>query len=137
LLVNVYMNEFDYYIKQALNIKYYIRYADDFVICSQNRDYLVSLIPKIQHYLREALRLELHPKKVSISTIASGVDFLGWVHFPNHRVLRTSTEKRMIKKLDNTKNSATVQSYLGLLQHGNTIKLQEKVYTISTAQSID
>ena len=31
LLVNIYMNEFDQYLKHKLKVKYYIRYADDFV----------------------------------------------------------------------------------------------------------
>jgi len=45
LLVNVYMNEFDQYIKHKLKIKYYIRYADDFVILSPNKNYLELMLP--------------------------------------------------------------------------------------------
>lgn len=41
----------------------------------------------------------LHPHKVFISTFASSVDFLGWVHFPTHRVLRTSSKKRMLRRV--------------------------------------
>src|SRR3989344_426924 len=87
LLVNIYMNEFDQFIKQNLKIKYYIRYADDFVVMSRDKEELESLLLKIRIFLKERLRLELHPNKVSISTLASGVGFLGWVHFPHHRVL--------------------------------------------------
>ena len=32
LLVNIYMNEFDQFVKHKLKVKYYIRYSDDFVI---------------------------------------------------------------------------------------------------------
>jgi len=32
LLVNIYMHEFDMFVKQELRVKYYIRYADDFVV---------------------------------------------------------------------------------------------------------
>ena len=31
LLVNIYMNEFDQFMKHKLKTEYYIRYADDFV----------------------------------------------------------------------------------------------------------
>ena len=31
LLVNIYMHEFDMFVKQELKVRYYIRYADDFV----------------------------------------------------------------------------------------------------------
>lgn len=128
LLVNVYMNEFDQYMKHVLRAKYYVRYADDFVVMSQNMAYLKKLLCQIGQFLEEKLLLQLHPHKVSISTVASGVDFLGWVHFPHHRVLRTVTKRRMLKNVQGLqKDSPTVQSYRGLLQHGNTYKLQSKL----------
>src|SRR3990167_8127761 len=37
LFVNIYMNEFDQFVKQRLKVKYYIRYADDFVFLSPSR----------------------------------------------------------------------------------------------------
>lgn len=127
LLVNIYMNEFDHFVKRELKAAYYIRYADDFVILHEDKEYLEKLLPKIAAYLAARLRLSLHPNKVFIKTIASGVDFLGWVHFPYHRVPRTSTKKRMFRNLNQKQTEATVASYLGLLSHGNTYGLAEKV----------
>ncbi|KKR70825.1 MAG: RNA-directed DNA polymerase (Reverse transcriptase) [Candidatus Nomurabacteria bacterium GW2011_GWB1_40_7] len=40
LLVNIYMNEFDQFMKHKIKAKYYIRYADDFVILFQDRKWL-------------------------------------------------------------------------------------------------
>lgn len=125
LLVNIYMNEFDYYIKHTLHIRHYIRYADDFVIFSDNRAYLAILIPTIQTFLTNNLALQLHPNKVSISTLASRMDFLGWIHFPDHRVLRTSTKRRMFKRITNHPTSETLASYQGLLKYGNTCKVEQ------------
>ena len=134
LLVNVYMNEFDQYVKHQLKQKHYIRYADDFVILSQSKTELEQLLRYIVVFLREKLQLQLHPNKVSITTFASGIDFLGWVHFSDRRVLRTSTKRRMLKRVRGLEeDSATVQSYLGLLKHGNTQKLQEKVFSVTIA----
>lgn len=131
LLVNVYMNEFDQYVKHKLRAKYYIRYADDFVIMSHNREWLCSLLPEICRFLRENLKLELHPRKVSIATVASGIDFLGWVNFPNYRVLRTTTKRRMLKQVAKKDGeNETIQSYLGLLRHGNAKKLEERIRLI-------
>lgn len=127
LFVNIYMNEFDQFVKHKLKVKYYIRYADDFVIFSKDKDWLLELLPRIAEFLEERLKLELHPKKVSIKTLASGVDFLGWVHFPDHRVLRTTTKRRMLRNLaENSKNEA-LASYMGFLSHGNTEKLQKLI----------
>ena len=128
LFVNIYMNEFDQAIKHCFKIKYYIRYADDFVILLHRKDILEELLPKLGDFLEEWLSLKLHPNKISIQTLASGVDFLGWVHFPNHRVLRTTTKRRMFRRMVERKgNEATLRSYQGLLSHGNTRKLQMTV----------
>ncbi|MEK7534856.1 MAG: reverse transcriptase/maturase family protein [Patescibacteria group bacterium] len=77
LFVNIYMNEFDQFIKHRLKARYYIRYADDFVILSQDKPWLEVLLLKIESFLSEQLKLVLHPNKVSITILASGVDFLG------------------------------------------------------------
>ncbi|MBM3257308.1 MAG: hypothetical protein FJY98_03180 [Candidatus Liptonbacteria bacterium] len=128
LLVNIYMNEFDQFMKHKLHAKYYLRYADDFVILSPNRQCLELIMPEIEAFLWNRLKLKLHPEKVFIKTLASGVDFLGWVHFPDHRVLRTATKRRMFKNVANNGKSATLESYRGLLSHGNANKLSEQLF---------
>src|SRR3989338_386048 len=127
LFVNIYMNEFDQFMKHKLKAKYYIRYADDFVILSDSKTSLINLIKQIREFLQESLKLKLHPKKISISTIASGVDFLGWVHFPDYRVLRTTTKKRMFRNIKKNANLAIQNSYLGMLKHGNARNLAKSV----------
>jgi retron-type reverse transcriptase len=127
LLVNIYMNEFDQFVKRELKVKYYIRYADDFVVLSQNKEYLKTILEKMEEFLENKLKLHIHPDKVYIRTITSGVDFLGWVNFFKHRVLRTSTKRRMFKNVKNNPKLETVQSYLGMLRHGNAYKLAKIV----------
>lgn len=127
LFVNVYMNEFDQFVKHKLKWKQYIRYADDFVFLSDDRTTLATILPLAGEYLTAKLKLQLHPDKVFIKTLASGVDFLGWVHFPTHRVLRTTAKRRMMARIIEHGTPETVQSYLGLLQHGNTRKLEQEV----------
>ena len=128
LLVNVYMNEFDQFVKHGLKQKYYIRYADDFVIMHHDKSVLMEVLPRVRTFLQGRLKLTLHPDKVFLETVASGVDFLGWVHFPNHRVLRTTTKKRMFRELRDVGNKPeVVQSYLGLLSHGNTWKIRRHI----------
>ena len=131
LFVNIYMNEFDQFIKQRLKIRHYIRYADDFVIFSGDIGRLCALIPQIVDFLRDKLKLTLHPNKVSIGTIAAGVDYLGWVNFPDYRVLRAATRKRMMKRVQVMRGKKeTVQSYLGLMKHGNCYKLARLVKSL-------
>ena len=131
LLVNVYMNEFDQFAKHKLKAKYYVRYADDFVFVSHEKQWLESLVPRIAEFLQSRLALSLHPDKVFVKTAAAGVDFLGWVHFPDHRVLRTTAKRKMLREVRMKKEKPeTVQSYLGLLRHGNTNMLKRIVGSI-------
>ena len=126
LLVNVYMNEFDQFMKHELKTEPYIRYADDFVVLSQDKNLLINTLQDIHSFLADTLVLQLHPNKVSVETLSSGVDFLGWIHFPHHKVLRTSTKNRVRKGVvGQDSDSSVVQSYLGLLSHGNTSKLKQ------------
>jgi len=131
LLVNVYMNEFDQFVKHQLKAKYYIRYADDFVFLSSDKRRLKSFMPCIAAFLESRLAFSLHPDKVSIKTLSSGVDFLGWVHFPDHRVLRTAIKRRMLKRVEGYDNENVIHSYLGMLSHGNARTLAAKIDKIA------
>ncbi len=125
---NIYMNEFDRFVKHSLHAKYYIRYADDFVIFSSDRERLLGLLGSIQDFLSHILRLDLHPDKIEMKTVASGVDFLGWVHFLNHRVLRTVTKRRMLHTLAQHSSEPRLASYSGLLKHGDAYHLEQSLY---------
>ncbi|MFA7653878.1 MAG: reverse transcriptase/maturase family protein [Candidatus Magasanikbacteria bacterium] len=119
LFANVYMNVFDQFVKHQLEVRHYIRYADDFVFLSEDKFWLKNLLPQIKTFLFERLKLTLHPDKVFLQTITSGVDFLGWVIFTDHRVLRGTTKSRMSRRIVEHPTSETLQSYLGMLRWGN------------------
>ncbi len=137
IFANIYMNEFDQFIKHTLRIEHYARYTDDFVIVSDNKDYLKELIPKLQLFLLEKLKLKIHPKKMTIIKYIQGIDFLGYVIFPHHLLLRAKTKKRIIRNLklkvynykrgliSKNKLEQSIQSYFGVLSHANTHKLKE------------
>ena len=131
LFVNIYMNEFDQFVKHKLKARYYLRYADDFVFLSRNKQKLEGTIKLIKEFLKNNLNLELHPNKIFVKTLNSGVDFLGWVNFFGYRVLRTSTKRRMFKRLETRQSPETLNSYLGLLKHGNTKKIQDEVLLLN------
>jgi len=131
LFANIYMNEFDHFIKHKLKVKYYVRYADDFVILLENKKYFGNKIGLINDFLQNELKLALHPDKIYIKTLSSGMDFLGWKHFFDHRILRNTTRARTIKNIQNSGyNSATLNSYFGLLKHGNTYKIKNKIINL-------
>jgi len=139
LFANIYMNEFDQFVKHGLKIKNYLRYTDDFIIVSANRQYLEGLINPIKSYLSDKLALELHPKKVTIDKFNQGIDFLGYIALPHHRMIRTKTRRRMFRKLrkqaDKYKSGVisedsylqSLNSYLGVMSHADAYELSNKM----------
>jgi hypothetical protein len=95
------------------------------------RESLLRLIPTIQDFLQERLKLQLHPQKLFLKTLSSGVDFLGWVHFSDHRVLRTATRRRMMRRVAAQPKDETTASYLGMLGYGNAFKLKNNLLFFS------
>lgn len=131
LFANIYLHELDDFVKQTLREKYYLRYCDDFIILSNDASHLKHLIGSVKKFLTEFLRLELHPKKVTITKLSQGIDFIGSVLFEHHILTRTRTKQRMktrlaesyenyfIGKISPAAMDQKLQSYLGILSHAN------------------
>lgn len=121
------MNVFDQWVKHKLKAKNYIRYADDFAFLSTDKKWSESIIPEVRDFLSAKLKLTLHPDKIFSKTLVSGVDFLGWVHFPDHRILRKTTKHRMLARIKVNPKQETLQSYLGMLGHSNAQQAKQEL----------
>jgi len=133
------MNEFDQFMKHELHVKQYARYTDDFAIVSADRAYLESLLAPISDFLHTRLALGLHPKKVSIRKLYHGIDFLGYVFFEKHRLVRTKTRRRIFKKfrakvaayhaglVSEDSLMSSLRSYLGVFSHADARRLEEEL----------
>jgi RNA-directed DNA polymerase len=139
LFANIYLHELDDFIKQELREKYYLRYCDDFIILANNASHLQTLIVSIRTFLEKNLELELHPQKMTIRKLGHGIDFVGYVLFERHILLRTKTKQRMKKRLkeayacylngdiEAASIDQRLQSYLGILSHANQHKLSQAI----------
>ncbi|MDE1970037.1 MAG: group II intron reverse transcriptase domain-containing protein [Patescibacteria group bacterium] len=137
LFANIYLNEFDQFIKHDLKVKNYVRYTDDFVIVHQSEEELKNLLPKIREFLSTRLKLTLHPRKVILNKTSQGVDFLGYVLLLHHRALRTKTRRRIVRKfklrmgeyrkgvITRQTLEQSLQSYLGVLSHADNYVISE------------
>ena len=121
------MNELDQFIKHRLRVPFYIRYTDDFVIIYDSREQLTDWLEKIRNFLRLRLKLELHPNKITIRKYHWGIDFLGYVQHPTHRLLRTKTKKRIFRKITKGATESALQSYLGVLGHADAKSLEDEL----------
>lgn len=131
VFANIYLNELDQFVKHKLKIKYYLRYADDFLMMSPNKDELSCLIEPVHKFLEKELKLELHPKKIIFRKFNWGIDFLGYIILPYYILPRTKTKRRVLEKLKQKVGSPTfnqtLQSYLGYLSHANSYRLGQIV----------
>lgn len=127
LFANVYMNELDQFVKQKLKTRNYIRYTDDFVVVANSVTELENSLAYIRMFLNIHLKLDLHPNKVTIRKYHQGIDFLGYMQFPYHRILRNKTQRRMLKKVDRGISEDSLHSYLGVLSHCDAVQLSAQI----------
>lgn len=142
LFGNVYMNEFDHFVKKELGIKYYGRYVDDFILVHPDKEYLKWMIEKIKIYLLEDLQLELHPNKIYLQHYSKGVSFLGTIIKPHRIYIAKRTKNNFynsIKKqsaiaIDHKPSKSekeefisSMNSYLGIMKHYDTYKLRKEM----------
>lgn len=96
-LGNIYLNELDMYIKHELHIHDYVRYCDDFVLFSNDKNVLNVAAIKIRNFLQGKLHLRM--SKCNLFPATHGVDYLGYRHFAKYVLLRKSTAKRIKRRL--------------------------------------
>ena len=84
LFSNIYLTELDYFVKQELRWKPYLRYMDDFLFFGQDKKELWLTLSRIEAFLAEKLRLRVHPKKRTVSPVNCGIDWVGYMVFPEH-----------------------------------------------------
>lgn len=144
LFSNIYLADFDRFIKHKLAIKYYGRYVDDFVIVHPDKDYLASLVPIIDWYLNESLELTLHPKKIYLQHYSKWVLFLWAVLKPYRTYIKKQTIgyfyckiQLLNRRLEEAGYKANpelkmdflsiINSYLGFLNQCKSYRIRKKI----------
>lgn len=136
---NIYLNEFDQYVKKELHIKYYFRYMDDSISFVQTKKQAIEVLTKMRAFLNEKLDLRLN-KKTQIFKNTQGVNFCGYKINPYRLKLRTNGKKKLkdkVKKLNKQvrcgcMTSKEARKYLaghyGYIKIANTYNLENKLF---------
>lgn len=138
---NVYMNNFDHFVKKEMKIKYYGRYVDDMLFFHNDKNYLESLIPKLSNFLLSNLKLTVHPNKIILKSIEEGVPFLGQIIKQHATYVGNRTKNNFYHAIQEINKimavvvqftwqqlcdiRATLNSYLGYVQHANSYNLRK------------
>jgi RNA-directed DNA polymerase len=124
---NFYLTYFDHLMKEKLKVKYYFRYADDLVILSDNKPYLHRLLADIRAYLDEKLKLTVKDNYQVFPVDQRGIDFVGYVFYHTHVMLRKSIKKNFARMLHSNRNKKSIASYKGWALHCNSKNLLKKL----------
>lgn len=138
MLGNMYLDPLDQFCKRALGIKRYIRYMDDIIILDNDKERLKEYGRRMTQFLEERLHLNFN-NKTALRPVRVGCEFVGFVIYNDHVILRKSTTLRMKRTLRKTRQdyhdnlitfkeaNATMQSYLAMLSHVDCKKFKEKL----------
>lgn len=137
---NVYLNDFDHFVKHNLKIKHYGRYVDDMVFVHNNKDYLREIIPRLQSEL-DKVGLALHPNKIVLAGADEGIPFLGQIIKPYRNYISNRTKHNFYLAIQQINQimavvpqfswqqlceiRATLNSYLGIMVHANSFNLRK------------
>lgn len=98
---NIYLSDFDHYVKEKLKVKHYFRYMDDMVFFASSKEELQKLIVEITRYLGEELHLEVKENWSLFRVDDRGLDFVGYVFTHDNIRLRKSIAKSL-KRVSST-----------------------------------
>lgn len=131
-LANLYLTDFDHWLKEKVNVNYYWRYCDDMVVLSGSKSQLRDVLHLIKTYLSDSLRLSVKNNWQIFPVDSRSIDFLGYCFYHTHTLLRKSIKKRFAKKVAKMKRGGidlrTMQSsYYGWASHCNSRHLMKKL----------
>lgn len=95
---NVLLNKLDQFVKHVLRVPRYARYVDDFVLIHKDRVRLEQWRQQIEDFLRDELQLELKADQ-KLRPLKEGIDFLGYIIYPNHMRVRQRVISHAREKL--------------------------------------
>lgn len=101
---------------------------------------LTKILTTIRTFLTDTLKLSLHSRKVRIFPTRLGVDFVGYVVFTDHILLRPKNVRHFMKKLRKQQKSLasgkitqkefeeSVRSWIAHAVHADTFGLRRKLF---------
>ena len=116
-LANLYLTPLDLFIKHALHCKGYLRYADNFLLFSNDKKQLLEWENAVWKFLADYNLTSSHSV---LRDRNQGIYFTGYRHYKKYVLLRKSTIKRQRRYVTRKKGSVayeSLQSMLGWDRH--------------------
>lgn len=130
---NIYLNELDWFIKDNLGVKYYIRYMDDFIFLLDSKEECKLVLDEIRKILNNNLKLNLN-KKTRYFKYDNGIDFCGYIVYSDKLIPRKRNIKKIFKIINNfninddlLKFYFSMNSYLSYLEYTKCYNLKKVI----------
>jgi RNA-directed DNA polymerase len=115
---NIYLNEFDRFVRHQLKPQAYVRYGDDFLLFTATRKQALIARNSATDFLYSALKLNINPKNNIVIAESRGLRFLGHDITNIKATVDKHTTSSVLQKL----NSRNVSSYKVLYMEENAKK---------------
>lgn len=135
---NVYLNQLDQFIKRELGCRAYLRYVDDFLLFCASKAQLWQWKRAIVAHLA-GLRLTLHERESTVYPVKTGIPFLGFRIYPDHRLLKSRNGRAFARryrglrrdcahrKISEAQLTVRVRGWIAHAAHGNTWGLRRSI----------
>ncbi len=101
---NVYLNALDQFVKHELKARHYVRYVDDAILLHEDRTVLEGWKAAIETFLAEKLLLRLNEGATRLKPVSCGINFLGYIVHPDHRLTRRRVVGSFRSRLDEARD---------------------------------
>ena len=126
LLLSVYL---DHYLKDRYGVRHFYRYCDDGVVLGNAKSELWE-IRDVVHEQLEQIDLKVKANE-RVFPVDEGIDFLGYVIYPDHVRLRKRIKQKFARKMHEVKSRkrrrVLIASFYGMAKHANCIMLFNKL----------
>lgn len=126
LLLSVYL---DHYLKDRYGVRHFYRYCDDGVVLGNAKSELWEIRDAVHEQLEQIdLKVKANER---VFPVDEGIDFLGYVIYPDHVRLRKRIKQKFARKMHEVKSRkrrrVLIASFYGMAKHANCIMLFNKL----------
>jgi retron-type reverse transcriptase len=137
---NCLLNELDQFVKRDLRCRHYVRYVDDALLFHEDKSTLHHWRVAIGEFLA-TFRLTLHEREARVYPVTTGIPFLGFRVYPDHRRLKWGNAIRFGRRLRWLINqyaageiefeqvTAVVQGWVNHVRYGDTWGLRRALFS--------
>jgi len=126
LLLSVYL---DHYLKDRYGVRHFYRYCDDGVVLGKSKAELWEIRDAVHEQL-EHIELKVKANE-RVFPVDEGIDFLGYVIYPDHVMLRKRIKQKFARKMHEVKSRkrrrVLIASFYGMAKHADCNMLFNKL----------